>query len=46
MVVPFIVPPVIVTLEAFWVDMVPRPVMSVFGMVAEAVKALVPFPTT
>ena len=44
--VPSIVPPVIATEEAFWVDIVPRPVMSVFGIVDEAVKALVPLPFT
>ena len=42
--VPLIVPPVIVTELAFCVDIVPRPVMSVFGIVADAVKALVPLP--
>ena len=41
---PLIVPPVIVTELAFWVDIVPRPLMSVLGMVADAVRALVPFP--
>ena len=30
----------------FWVDIVPKPVMSVFGMVEEAVKGLVPLPLT
>jgi hypothetical protein len=46
MVVPFMVPPVIVTDEASWVDIVPKPVMSVFGMLATAVNALVPLPLT
>ena len=40
------VPPVIVTLLAFWVDIVPKPVMSVLGMVELAVKAAVPVPFT
>ena len=42
--VPFTVPPVIATEDAFCVDIVPRPVMSVLGMVAEPVNALVPLP--
>ena len=46
MVTPSIVPPVMATLLAFWVLIVPRPVMSVLGMVAEADKALVPEPLT
>lgn len=40
------VPPVIATDDAFCVDIVPRPVMSVFGIVEEAVKADVPLPLT
>jgi len=44
MVVPLIVPPVIATELAFWVDIVPKPVMSVLGTDATAVKALAPFP--
>ena len=43
---PEIVPPVIVTELAFWVDIVPRPVMSVLGIVADAVMADVPLPLT
>lgn len=39
---PAIVPPVIATALAFCVDIVPRPVMSLFGMLADAVNALVP----
>jgi hypothetical protein len=46
MAVPSTVPPVIATLLALWVDMVPNPVISVFGIVAEAVKADVPEPFT
>lgn len=46
MVMPSMEPPVMFTLLAFWVLIVPRPVMSVLGMVAEAVKALVPEPLT
>jgi hypothetical protein len=42
MVVPLILPPVIATLLAFCVDIVPRPEMSVFGIDATAVKADVP----
>jgi hypothetical protein len=45
-VVPSMAPPVIATLLAACVDIVPRPVMSVFGMVPEAVSALVPVPLT
>jgi hypothetical protein len=45
-VVPLIAPPVIATALAFWVDIVPKPVMSVFGMVVLAVMALVPLPYT
>ena len=44
--VPLIVPPVMATLLAFCVDIVPKPVMSVFGMVDEADIALVPLPDT
>ena len=40
------VPPVIATDDAFCVDIVPRPVMSVFGIVEDAVKADVPLPLT
>ena len=39
-------PPVIATALAFWVDIVPNPVMAVFGMVVDAVMADVPFPYT
>lgn len=39
-------PPVIATLFAFCVDMVPKPVMSVLGIVVEAVNAEVPLPFT
>lgn len=39
-------PPVIATLAAFWVDIVPKPVMSVLGIVVEAVMAVVPVPLT
>ena len=42
--VPSIVPPVIATVLEFWVDIVPKPVIAVFGMVVDAVTALVPFP--
>ena len=42
--VPLIVPPVMVTELAFWVDIVPRPVMSPLGIDETAVKALVPLP--
>ena len=42
--VPLIVPPVIATVLEFWVDIVPKPVIAVFGMVVDAVTALVPFP--
>ena len=41
---PLIVPPVIVIALAFWVDIVPKPVMAVFGIVVEAVIADVPLP--
>ena len=43
---PEIVPPVMATALAFCVDIVPKPVMSVLGIVAEAVMALVPAPLT
>jgi len=43
---PDIVPPVIATELAFCVDIVPRPVIAVFGMVVDAVNAPVPFPNT
>ena len=43
---PEIVPPVIATALAFWVDIVPNPVMSVFGMVEDAVNGDVPDPFT
>ena len=46
MVAPATVPPVTATLLAFWVDIVPRPVTSVFGMLALAVIAEVPLPLT
>lgn len=39
-------PPVIATLAAFWVDIVPKPVMSVLGIVVDAVMAVVPVPFT
>ena len=40
--VPLMEPPVIDTALEFCVDIVPRPVMSVFGIVATVVKGLVP----
>ena len=43
-VVPLIEPPVIVTELALCVDIVPRPVMAVLGIVEDAVKAPVPLP--
>lgn len=43
---PLSVPPVIATALAFWVDIVPNPVMSVLGIVGLAVMALVPLPYT
>ena len=43
-VVPAIVPPVIATEVAFCVDIVPKPVIAVFGMVALAVNDPVPLP--
>jgi hypothetical protein len=45
-VAPSIAPPVIATELAFCVDMVPRPVMAVLGIVVEAVMVLVPLPIT
>ena len=45
-VAPLMVPPVIATALAACVDIVPRPVMSVLGIVAEAVMVLVPTPLT
>ena len=45
-VAPLIVPPVIATEVASCVDIVPKPVMSVFGIVADAVNAVVPAPLT
>ena len=46
-VVKFVIePPVIATLEAACVDIVPKPEMSVFGIVDEAVMAVVPVPLT
>jgi hypothetical protein len=45
-VMPVIDPPVMETLDADWVDIVPRPEISVFGIVAEAVMAAVPLPFT
>ena len=43
-VVPLIVPPVIATALAFCVDMVPKPVIAVLGIVVDADTALVPLP--
>lgn len=45
-VAPSIAPPVIDTLLAFCVDIVPKPVMAVLGMVVDAVMVLVPLPNT
>jgi hypothetical protein len=45
-VVPSIAPPVIATELAACVDIVPKPVMSVLGIVDEAVRAAVPVPLT
>ena len=42
--VPSIVPPVIATALAFCVDIVPKPVMAVLGIVVDADTALVPLP--
>ena len=44
--VPSIVPPVIATVPAFCVDIVPRPVIAELGIVVDAVMALVPLPYT
>jgi hypothetical protein len=44
--VPSIVPPVMATAPADCVDIVPKPVISVFGIVVEAVMAVVPVPLT
>ena len=44
--VPSTVPPVIETLLAFCVDIVPSPVISVLGIVDDAVNADVPLPLT
>ena len=44
--VPSIVPPVIATELAACVAIVPKPVISVLGIVVEAVKADVPLPLT
>ena len=44
--VPLIVPPVIATVPAFCVDIVPRPVIAELGIVVDAVMALVPLPYT
>ena len=41
---PLMVPPVIATAFAFCVDIVPKPVMSVLGMLATPVTADVPLP--
>ena len=45
-VTPEAVPPVIATADAFCVDIVPSPVISVFGIVALAVIGAVPVPLT
>lgn len=42
--VPLIVPPVIATALAFCVDIVPKPVIAVFGIVVDAENAEVPLP--
>ena len=42
--VPSIVPPVIATALAFCVDIVPKPVIAVLGIVVDADTALVPLP--
>jgi hypothetical protein len=42
--VPLIVPPVMATEPAFCVDIVPKPVIAVLGIVVDAVNALVPLP--
>ena len=46
MVRPLAVPPVMATASAPCVDIVPKPVISVLGIVADAVKADVPLPLT
>ena len=43
---PVIVPPVMATALAFWVDMVPKPVIDVLGIVVLAVITPVPLPYT
>ena len=43
-VVPLIVPPVMATAPALCVDIVPKPVIAVLGIVVDADTALVPFP--
>ena len=43
---PVIVPPVMATADAACAAIVPRPVMAVLGIVADAVNAAVPFPLT
>ena len=43
---PDAIPPVMLTLLAFCVDIVPRPVIAVLGIVAAAVNAPVPLPYT
>jgi len=43
-IVPLIAPPVIATVLAFCVDIVPKPVIAVLGIVVEAVTAEVPLP--
>ena len=45
-VVPLIEPPVIATLFAFCVDIDPRPLIAVLGIVAEAVITPAPLPYT
>ncbi len=42
--VPSIVPPVMATAPAFCVDIVPKPVIAVLGIVVDADTALVPLP--
>ena len=43
-IVPSILPPVIATVLAFCVDIVPSPVIAVFGIVVDALTADVPLP--
>ena len=43
-IVPSILPPVIATVLAFCVDIEPKPVIAVLGIVVDAVTALVPLP--